>query len=681
MGTFRQTSTVAKKHRSGVSSTNWKALYLEEKQARERSEAQVQHLNDVLVGLGDGLVMLDANLCYDYVNDFTLHLMQKSQDEVLGRSFYELYPQLKGTSYDEALQTAVREQRQIETDVYYPSNGRFWRTRINPTGNGVTIYFRDVTDLRATEVLQKRLAAIVESSDDAIIGKTLEGIITDWNPAAERIFGYTAEEIIGKPKALLFPPDRLEEEKIILKRLMEGIVTDHSESIRLRKDGTLINVSVTISPIRDNSGRIIGASTIARDITASKQLEQRLREETNMLETLYQFGQQLSAELDLEKLVQAVTDIATEQIGAQFGAFFYNVVNTSGESYTLYTISGVPRERFSRFPMPRNTAVFAPTFNGEGTVRSEDITRHPLYGKNPPYHGKPDGHLPVVSYLAVSVVSRSGEVLGGLFFGHEQAGIFSERHERMVEALAAHAAIAIDNARLFQAERERSEQLAIAIQEVHHRVKNSLQGVSALLEMQIEPEVTMLPVETLLDSLSQIKTIALVHDLLAHDQPMGQVDIAEVLTKLVAMLSITIGTIENPTPICLEVRSLWVPIRPATSLALVINELVTNAVKHSHAARSSQEDLVGNDLQIAISMQQDEENVCISVQDNGPGFPFGFDPVRNANLGLELVQTLVSNDLKGNITFQNGSCSLDTCDGDRRGAHIKITFAPARLPD
>ena len=120
----------------------------------------------------------------------------------------------------------------------------------------------------------------------------------------------------------------------------------------------------------------------------------------------------VAAELDLEKAVQVVTDTATELSGAAFGSFFYNVIDAKGEHYTLYTLSGAPREAFSRFPMPRNTAVFAPTFHGEGIVRSPDITKDPRFGKNDPHFGMPKGHLPVRSYLAAPVVSRTGEVFG-----------------------------------------------------------------------------------------------------------------------------------------------------------------------------------------------------------------------------------------------------------------------------
>jgi PAS domain S-box-containing protein len=182
-----------------------------------------------------------------------------------------------------------------------------------------------------------------------------------------------------------------------------------------------------------------------------RETEQKLREDSRTLEVLNRVGQAVAAELDLNRAVQTVTDAATELTGAAFGSFFYNVLDEAGGSYMLYTLSGVPKDAFSKFPMPRNTAVFAPTFEGAGIVRSDDITTDPRYGHNAPHRGMPHGHLAVRSYLAAPVVSRNGEVLGGLFFGHPQPGIFTERAERIVVGIAAQAAIAIDNARLFQA--------------------------------------------------------------------------------------------------------------------------------------------------------------------------------------------------------------------------------------
>src|SRR3954451_2584264 len=203
-----------------------------------------------------------------------------------------------------------------------------------------------------------------------------------------------------------------------------------------------------------------------------------LAAEKRQLETLNRTITRVSAELDLERLGQTVTDAGVSLTGAQFGAFFYNVLDAQGESYTLYTISGVPREHFSKFPMPRNTHVFAPTFRGEGPVRSDDILADPRYGKNAPYKGMPEGHLPVRSYLAVSVVSRSGEVLGGLFFGHSQPRVFTDRAERIVSGLAAQAAVAIDNARLYQANQQEIE--------FRRKAEQELQRSNQTLEQRVE---------------------------------------------------------------------------------------------------------------------------------------------------------------------------------------------------
>jgi PAS domain S-box-containing protein len=196
----------------------------------------------------------------------------------------------------------------------------------------------------------------------------------------------------------------------------------------------------------------------AREIA---RLSRALDEERALLDRLARIAPALASELDPDRLMQALTDKATAVVGAQFGAFFYNV-ERGGGSYLLYTLSGAPREAFESFGMPRSTKVFAPTFTGECVVRSDDITKDPRYGKNPPHHGMPAGHLPVVSYLAVPVRSMKGNVVGGLFFGHALPGVFTEREERAAVALSAMAGAALDNSRLFERLAERESALDMA---------------------------------------------------------------------------------------------------------------------------------------------------------------------------------------------------------------------------
>ena len=169
----------------------------------------------------------------------------------------------------------------VNIDPLYDINGRVC---------GAINVFEDITDLKQAEQASRRLAAIVESSEDAIISKDLNGTIASWNQAAERVFGYRAEEMIGKPVTRLIPPGRDDEEPSILERIRRGEPIDHYETVRRHKDGSLLDISLTVSPIRDAQGNIVGASKIARDITRRKRVEVALRESEQRLRLATQTG-------------------------------------------------------------------------------------------------------------------------------------------------------------------------------------------------------------------------------------------------------------------------------------------------------------------------------------------------------------------------------------------------------
>lgn len=315
--------------------------------------------------------------------------------------------------------------------------------------------------------------------DTAIISTDRGGRVTSWNKGAERILGWTEAEMLGQTLERIFTDPETARAQLA-KEIGDAIEHGRgggNEGWRMRKDGQRIWAAGEMAPIMDAAGEVSGFVKILRNRTAQRQAELAVAEERRALEVLNRAASQLAAATEVERLVQIVTDAGVELSGAEFGAFFYNVFNAAGESYMLYTLSGAPIEAFSKFPMPRNTEVFAPTFNGEGIVRSEDITKDPRYGRNAPRKGMPEGHLPVRSYLAVPVVSRTGEVLGGLFFGHATPGIFTERSERGMAGLAAEAAVAIDNARLTQAAQRELEE--------RRRAETALRDLNLNLEQQI----------------------------------------------------------------------------------------------------------------------------------------------------------------------------------------------------
>lgn len=207
--------------------------------------------------------------------------------------------------------------------------------------------------------------------------------------------------------------------------------------------------------------RLVGTVQDITDIVHSREkLEQTqlaLQRKTEVLQTINDIGKIISAELNHKKVVQLITDAGTEITRAEFGAYFYNETDDQGERYLLFTHSGLGKDKFNNYPMPRNTKIFGPTFKGERIVRYEDVTKQKEFGQNPPYFGMPKGHPPVKSYLAVPVFAKSGDVLGGLFFGHSKAGVFTQELEEIIAGIASQAAIAIENAELYEQARKANE--------------------------------------------------------------------------------------------------------------------------------------------------------------------------------------------------------------------------------
>ena len=429
----------------------------------------------------------------------------------------------------------------------------------------------DLTERTRNEEAALRLAAIVELSDDAIISKDLRGVITSWNKAAERLFGYKSEEIVGKPVTTLMPPDRQHEELEILGKIVRGERIEHYETVRQRKDGSLIDISLTTSPVKNAEGRVIGASKIVRDITARRRIAEQLRQQTLRLATINQISKLLSRDLDLERIIQTVTDVATGLIGAKFGAFFYNLTEGGGEAHTVYTVSG------EGSGMPRNSALFDPTFRGTGVVRSDDIRADPRYGKNTPHIGLPTGNLPVVSYLAVPVIGRSGDVLGGLFFGHDQPGVFKENSESMVVDIASHAALAIDNARLHKAteaevarRRAAEEAKEVLLNEIQHRVRNTLATVHAIAAQTFRRAPN-----TERESFgARLRALAGAHDLLTRQNWDGAA-VGEVVERALEPFRD-----QSPARFRIEGHDALLSAKKALLTVMILHELGTNAVKY-----------------------------------------------------------------------------------------------------
>jgi PAS domain S-box-containing protein len=461
---------------------------------------------------------------------------------------------------------------------------------------------------------QAMLAAIIDSSEDAIVSKTLEGFITSWNKSAQRIFGYDENEVIGKHISILIPKDKLQEEDMILERIRAGLRVQHFETLRLTKAGKLIPISLTISPIRSKDGKIIGASKIARDITDQVKAQQELHMHAQNQELLLSVANAIVGQLDLQVILQKITDITTKLTGAEFGAFFYNHIDAKGEAYMLYTLSGAPKEAFEKLGMPRNTAVFATTFTGEGVLRSDDIRKDPRYGKNEPHHGMPKGHLPVVSYLAVPVNAPSGKTIGGLFFGHSQPGVFKPEHERLLVSIATQGGIAIDNIRLYEEIKMLNERKDEFIGVAAHELRTPITTIKGYLQLLEDHAPDVLAKDLTERAIRQVNKLnRLIADLLdASKIQAGKLEYGMISHFLLPLIRESVDVVSQIYPSHTIETHLpsedIIVTADGMKIEQVLINLLTNAVKYSSGADK-----------IILRVTREKDRVLIGIQDFGLG--------------------------------------------------------------
>ena len=534
---------------------------------------------------------------------------------------------------------------------------------------------------RPSDLAYRHLAKVVESSDDAIVSKDLDGTITSWNQAAERLFGYTAHEAVGQSIRMIIPQDRQSEEDEVLARIRSGQAVTHYETIRQHKNGSQFPISLTVSPIRDDSGQVVGASKIARDISQRQAADRAIREHAENAQKLGEVGIAVASTLDREVIAQQVIDAAVNLTRAAVGAFVYHAQDpANGSVCTLSAVSGAPQESRVTVSHPRIGEWTAAGSDKRGVVRLDDVTKHPRHGTESPFTAMPPGLMPIRSYLAVPVKGRGGDVLGGLFFGHPEPGRFTEQHEHLAAGIAGWASLSLENAHLFieaqNANRMKDEFLAVLSHELRTPL-NAIVGYSRLLRGGL---LTADKAERALETLDRNAAwlAQIVDDVLDVSRIVSgkiRLDVQEV--ELSPILGNAVATVQ-PAADAKGVR-LWTSLDPGASpvsgdpdrLQQIVWNLLSNAVKFTPKGG-----------RVDVRLESGDAFVEIVVSDTGDGIradflPYVFDRFRQAEsgmtrrngglgLGLAIVRHLTE--------MHGGTVSAESA-GEGRGATFRV-----RLP-
>jgi PAS domain S-box-containing protein len=483
------------------------------------------------------------------------------------------------------------------------------------------------------------LANVVESSDDAIISKSLDGVITSWNKSAELIYGCSAEEIIGKNISILAPPQLEDEVNQLINKIKDGEKVFHYETIRIRKNSKQINVSITMSPIFDNIGNLIGISTIARDITKRKKSEKLL--ENSYITVRKQAAEILAVNISLKaeikehkRMDQIIRDnilrmnIALES--ADMGAWDLDLVNDT-------SIRTLDHDRIFGYDS------LLPEW-GTKTFFEQILPEDREYVQQRFEKSYETNKL----YFQCRIVRADKEIRWIELYGN----VYKDKKDVPIRILGVVSDIT---------ERKESEthllraidEKEMLLREIHHRVKNNMQIISSFLSLQSSQVFDNRDASLFTNVQDRVKSMALIHDNLYKSEDLSSIQFKEYVQTLISQLFATHSELSKNIKLVTDIFDVTFNMETAIPLGLIISEIVTNSLKHAFPDSKGK---------ISISLHTKGEETELIVKDNGVGVPKDFDIKKPEKLGLQLLNTLVEQ-LEGTIKLDRN-----------HGTEFKITF-------
>ena len=493
---------------------------------------------------------------------------------------------------------------------------------------GVGLWYRRQQE--RANLRQARLAAIVTHSADAVIAKRLDGVVVDWNPGAEAMFGYSAAEAIGRPLGqLIVLPEHAQQEADILARVARGEVVAQFEAVRHRRDGSLLDVSITVSPIRTPNGAVVGAAKTVRDITQRKRTEELLKKGRAQLATF------------VEHAIAGIAMFDRDMRYLAHSQSWLRLIESNGKDL-------LGRCHYEAHPnLPEH--VRAAHRAGLAGVVSDYREDHWVDRFGAEHWER---------WSVMPWYDESGSI-GGIIVSIED---FTDLKQGESEREKLLGELRDVNAALEQRVRVRTEELSgalkereVLLQEMHHRVKNNLQVVSSLIRMQMRQLPAGAGHDALEDCQTRIQAIALIHERLYRTKNYASIEISEYVAEMAESVLHASGLAANTVALKLEIEPVALPIDRAIPCGLIFNELVGNALKHAFP------DGRCGTVQVRVR-RTGPDCVRIGVSDDGIGMPEGADTAASKSLGLQLVRTL-ARQINGQLQIRIGA-----------GTHIEIEF-------
>jgi len=563
---------------------------------------------DYFDSIEDIMLVIDKEYTIKKMNKEGLRVLKKPSNEIVGAKCYLVFHGRSNPCdfcvFKKAMLTKKTEIGERELRI----REKYYSIKSSPIINKkgdieeFVHLIRDISSIKKDEERTRFLAAIVDTSNDAIIGKSLDGIITSWNSGAEEMYNYSADEIIGKNISFLAPDDKKEELDRILKQIRRGKRVTNFETKRITKEGKIIDVSLTISPIKNSDSIIIGASTITRNISDNKKIE---AEKDQLIHQLNERVKELDCLYGVSKLV----DIKEYPLDI----IFQETVNLIPASWQY------PEVACDRIVFD-DKEYKSKKFSETAWSQSSDIV----------ISGEKRGFIQVC-YLDERPDSWEGPFLK------------EERH--LINGLGRQLALIADRKQREEQNSRSLKEKETLLKEIHHRVKNNLQIISSMLKLQADLIDDERYLDKFKESYNRIQSIALVHEQLYNSNNLAEINfdsyIRDLMIDIVHSLKAESESIEwncNCNDISLNINT-------AIPCALIINELVLNAFKHAFSNVEKG--------RISISMTKESEHeYSLLIRDNGRGLPDSFNHEKISSLGLELVINLVRQ-IRGTIHWYN----------------------------